>query len=71
MQFFSINMKFHYESTPMQYTAIGKNDNFQLIFLTIFIFSLGTCIVGARWNRLTEAVLASTHSVCFRAKIGK
>ena len=33
----------HYENTPMQHTAIFhgcKNDNFQLNFLTVFIFLL-------------------------------
>ena len=37
----------HYENTPMQYTAIFhccKNDNFQLIFWTIFICLLKTYI---------------------------
>ena len=41
----------HYENTPMQYTAIFlgcENDNFQLNFLTIFIFLLKTYIVGTR-----------------------
>ena len=41
----------HYENTPMQYTAIFhgcKNNNFQLIFFTIFIFLLKTYIVGTR-----------------------
>ena len=28
-------------------------------------------MVGTRWNRLTEAVLTSTHNLCFRAKIRK
>ena len=40
---------FHYENTPMQYTAIFhgcENDNFQLNFLAIFIFLLKTYIVG-------------------------
>ena len=38
------NVILHYENTPMQ-TAIFhccKNDNFQLIFFTIFIFLLKT-----------------------------
>ena len=41
----------HYENTPMQYTTIFhgcKNDNFQSIFLTIFIFLLKRYIVGTR-----------------------
>ena len=41
----------HYENMPMQYTAIfhgTENDNFQLIFFTIFIFLLKTYIVGTR-----------------------
>ena len=52
----------------MQYTAIFhgcKNDNFQLICFTIFIFLIKTytCIVGT-----IEAVLTGTHNICFRAK---
>ena len=35
-----------------------------LIFL---IFLLKTLIAGTGWNRLDEAVLKSTHNLCFRA----
>ena len=53
---------------PMQYTAIFhgcKNVNFlDEIFLIFFLFLLKTLIVG-------EAVLTSTHNLCFRAKIGE
>ena len=41
----------HYAKISVQYTAIFhgcKNDNFQMIFFTIFIFLLQTCIVGTR-----------------------
>ena len=41
----------HYENTPMQHTAIfhsSKNENFQLKFLTIFVFLLKPWIVGTR-----------------------
>ena len=36
-----------------------------------FLFLLKTLIVGTRRNRLNEAVLTSTHNLCFRAKIRK
>ena len=35
----------------------------------IILFLLKTLIVGTRYNRITEAVLTSTHDLCFRAKI--
>ena len=34
-----------------------------------FIFLLKTLVVVTRWNRLSEAVLTSTHNLCFGAKI--
>ena len=34
-----------------------------------FLFLLKTLIVGTRSNRLKEAVLTSTHNLCFRSKI--
>ena len=65
----------HYANTPMQYTAIFhgcKNVHFQMIFFYIFfLFLLKTLIVGVRENHLSEAVLMSTHNLCFRAKIRK
>ena len=65
----------HYKNTPMQHAAIfhgRKNDNLHLIFFfTIFILLLKTEIVGTRLNHLNEAVLTSTHNLCFRAKIRK
>ena len=39
-----------------------------MIFL---IFMLKTLIVGTRYNRLAEAVLTSTHKLCFDQKIRK
>ena len=56
----------HYENTPMQYTAIfhsRKNDNFQMKCFYIFL-------IFAQ-NIDCEAVLTSTHNLCFRAKIKK
>ena len=65
----------HYENTPMLYTAIFhgcKKDNFQIKNYDIFLFVLlKTYIVGTRSNRLSEAVLTSTHILCFRAKVRK
>ena len=49
----------HYANTPMQYTAIFhgcKNYNFQMKNCDVFLI-------------LNEAVLTSTHNLCFRAKI--
>ena len=61
----------HYENTPMQYTAIfygRKNDNFQMKSCEIlYIFAQNI----DRGYMLTEAVLMSTHNLCFRAKIRK
>ena len=34
----------------------------------IFLILLKTWIVGARYNRLVEAVLTSTHNLCFEQK---
>ena len=51
-----------------------KNVNFQIKFLIFFLFLLKTLIVGTRLNRLNEAVeavLTSTHNLCFGAKIRK
>ena len=42
-----------------------KNENFQRKILIVFVFLLKTKIVGTRYNRLGEAVLTSTHKLCF------
>ena len=42
-----------------------KNENFQKKNSGSFIFLLKTYIVGTRQNRLDEAVLTSTHNLCF------
>ena len=52
----------HYENMRMQYLVIFhccKNDNFQMKNCDIFFYF---CV---------EAVLTSTHNLCFRAKIRK
>ena len=57
----------HYENTPMQYTAIFhscKNDNFQLKVFDYFHVFPQNIACG-----LIEAVLTSTHNLCFRANI--
>ena len=49
----------HYDNTAMQYTAIlnrCKNDSFQMKICDFFF---------------DEAVLTSTHDLCFRSKIKK
>ena len=58
----------------MQYTTIFhgcKNINFQMKNCNIVLFFLKTLIVGTRYNRLSEAVLTSTHNLFFGAKIRK
>ena len=55
---------YHYENTPMQYTAIFhgcKNDNFQMKNCDTFLI----------FAQNIEAVLTSTHNLCFRAKMLK
>ena len=44
---------------------------FSRLMLIFFLFLLKTEIVGTRENRLAEAVLTSTHNLCFGAKIRK
>ena len=59
----------HYENTPIQYTVIFhgcKNDNFRLILFYYFLIFAQNIDCG-----YTEAVLTSTHTLCFRAKIRK
>ena len=60
----------------VQYTAIfhgyeNENDYFHMKNCNIFLFFLKTLIVGTRENRLSEAVLTSTHNQCFGAKVRK
>ena len=61
----------HYENSPMQYTAIFhgcKKVNFQMKNYNIFFyFHIAQNIDCEN----TEAVLTSTHNLCFRAKIRK
>ena len=62
----------HYENTPMQNTAIFhgcKNDKFQLIFFFYsHIFAQNIDCWYTLEPPLAEAVLTSTHNLCFRAK---
>ena len=56
----------HYENLPMQYTEIFiaiKNENFQQKNFDIFVIFAQNIDCGA--------VLTSTHSLCFGAKIKK
>ena len=58
----------NYENKPMQYTAIFhscKKQVFSDNFLNIFL------IFAQNMNCGCEAVLTSTHNLCFRAKIRK
>ena len=54
-----------------QYFTAVKIFIFRWNFLIFFLFLLKTLIVGTRLNRLIEAVLTSTHNLCFGAKIRK
>ena len=54
----------HYANMSVQYTTIfhgRKNDNFQMKFFDIFLI----------FAQNSEAVLTSTHNLCFGAKIRK
>ena len=58
----------------MQYAAIFhgcKNDNFQMKKVDDFLIFAQNIDRGYTFNRLSEAVLTSTHNLCFRAKIRK
>ena len=60
----------HYANMSVQYTAIFhgcKNDNFQMKLFDIFLFFAQNIDCGYT----LEAVLTSTHNLCFRAKIRK
>ena len=62
----------HYENTPIQYTVIFngcKNDYFQMKNYDIFLIFVQNIDRGYRLE--PEAVLTSTHYLCFRAKIRK
>ena len=56
---------------PMQFVANFKGCKNEIFYEKIryFSFLLKTWIVGTRVNRLNEAVLTSTHNLCFRATI--
>ena len=54
--------------TPNGGVSPTEKCSFSDDFLNIFAKKL---IVGTRWNRLSEAVLANTHNLCFRAKVRK
>ena len=64
----------HYENTPMQYTAIFqgcKNDNFQFYLFDYFHIFDQNIYCRYSLEPPIEAVLTSTHNICFRAKIRK
>ena len=59
----------HYENTPIQYTVIFhgcKNDSFQMKNSDTFLKFAQNIDCG-----FSEAVLTSTHNLCFGAKIRK
>ena len=62
----------HYENMPMQYLAIFhgcKNNNFQMKNCDSFLIFAQNIDCG--YTLEPEAVLTSTHNLCFRAKIRK
>ena len=64
----------HYENMPMQHTAIFqgcKNDNFRLKYFDYFHIFAQNIDCGYSLEPPIEAVLTSTHNLCFRAKIRK
>ena len=64
-------LSFHYENMPIQYSAVFhgcKYDNFQMKNCYIFIIITQNIDCGYTFN---EAVLTSTHNLCFRAKVRK
>ena len=65
-------MSIHYENMPMQYTEIFKvvkNENFQWKKSDIFLIFAQNIDCG--YTLEAEAVLTSTHNLCFGAKIRK
>ena len=65
----SLIKKEHYAKMPMQYTAIFhgcKNVNFQMKKYNIFLIFAQNTDCG--YTLENEAVLISTHNLCFRAK---
>ena len=63
-----------YANMSVQYTAIFhgcKNDNFQMKVFDIFLIFAQNIDCGYRLEPLIEAVLTSTHDLCFRVKIRK
>ena len=63
----------HYENTPIQinWNFTTKNWKFQIKILIFFSYFCSKQNVGTRLNRLGEAVLTSTHNLCFWAEIRK
>ena len=64
----------HFDNTPMQYTAIFnccKNGNFQVNNCDSFLIFAQNIDSGYTLEPPREAVLTSTHNLCFNAKIRK
>ena len=64
----------HYENLPMHYTQIFlalKSENFQLKIFDIFLIFAQNIDCGYTLEPPREAVLTSTHNLCFGAKIRK
>ena len=53
------------------FSAVISENYIHWKMFEVFIFLLKTYIVGTRYNSLGEAVLTSTHNVCFESKIRK
>ena len=64
----------HYENLPMQYTEKifnSENGKFHWKIYDIFNIFAQNIDCGKTLNRLAEAVLTSTHILCFGSKIRK
>ena len=73
LTFSAINIS-HYENMSMQYSTIihgCKHHNFQLKNYDIFLIFAQNIDCGYTVGQGSEAVLTSTHNLCYRAKIRK
>ena len=67
------NKEDHYETCPCTIQIFFSKQNLKILLKKKKFkqISLKTYIVGTRYNRLCEAVLTSTHNVCFESEIRK
>ena len=73
---FRNEIKFPYTLRKHAYSNIlkilpSKNENFQIKISDILNNPAQNINCGTRWNRLSKAILTSTHNLCFWAEIRK